>query len=200
MAKGITLTPEEQLERRCEIKTTALELFAEKGFRKTSMREISEALGMGKSSLYDFFASKDEIVVFAFEQAMSEVIERAENISLSDLSPDEVLRKIMRSNLSYIKENKHLIGWLNAEASYLEEPYKERLHDVRHKYQSIIQGVIDKGISLELFRETQSLLATRLLINTMLSIAYTSRPTGTLEEMLEEAINIFLYGVTNTNK
>ena len=51
MAKGTILTPEQQLERRREIKNTTLQLFAKKGFRKTSMREISKALGMGKSSI-----------------------------------------------------------------------------------------------------------------------------------------------------
>lgn len=191
MAKGTILTPEQQLERRREIKNTTLQLFAKKGFRKTSMREISKALGMGKSSIYDFFESKDEIVVFAFEETMVAVVEKTKKISASDLPPDESLREIMRNDLAYTKENKHLIGWLNAEVIHLEKPYQKRLHDVRHQYQSIIQAVIDKGINLGLFRETNSLLATKLLINSMISIAYTSRLTGTMEEMLEEAMNIF---------
>lgn len=197
MTKGIMLTPEQQMERRHEIKNAALQIFKEKGFQKTSMREISEAVGMGKSTLYDFFDSKDEIIVFAYEEAMRTIIEKTKEIVASEPSLEQCLRIIMRNNLTYTLENKHLIGWLNTEASYLEESYQKRLHEIRYSYQDIIQSVVEKGITDRLIRKTDPALATRLLINSILSIAYTSRPSGSLEEMLEEAVNIFLYGVHN---
>lgn len=198
MAKGIMLTPEQQIERRCEIKNVALQLFKEKGFQKTSMREISEVVGMGKSSLYDFFDSKDEIIVFAYEEAMRTIIEKTKEIVASEPSLEQCLRNIMRNNLVYTKENNHFIGWLNTEASYLNEAYQKRFNEIRYSYQDIVQSVIEKGTAEGLFRKTNPALAARLLINAMLSIAYTSRPSGTLEEMLEEAVNIFLYGITDT--
>jgi len=192
------LTPEQQIERRCEIKNVALQLFKEKGFQKTSMREISEVVGMGKSSLYDFFDSKDEIIVFAYEEAMRTIIEKTKEIVASEPSLEQCLRNIMRNNLVYTKENNHFIGWLNTEASYLNEAYQKRFNEIRYSYQDIVQSVIEKGTAEGLFRKTNPALAARLLINAMLSIAYTSRPSGTLEEMLEEAVNIFLYGITDT--
>ena len=60
MAKGLTLTKEQILQRQNEIASIALSFFNKKGFQKTSMREIAEAAAMGKSSLYDFFTAKDE--------------------------------------------------------------------------------------------------------------------------------------------
>lgn len=195
MPKGITLTPEQQLERRHEITSVALRLFEEKGFQKTSMREISEAVGMGKSSLYDFFTSKDEIVVFAYEETMNTAIAVTEKIVASEPSPELRLRAIMRNNLTYTRQHKHLIVWLNAEARYLDKVYQNRLHEVRHSYQDIVQSVIETGIKEGVFRKTDPALAARLLINSMLSIAYTSRPSGSLEEMLDETVNIFLYGI-----
>jgi AcrR family transcriptional regulator len=41
----------------------ALELFIEKGFDKTSLREIAEELGFSKAALYYHFASKDDILL-----------------------------------------------------------------------------------------------------------------------------------------
>lgn len=41
----------------------ALDLFIEKGFDKTSLREIAEHLGFSKAALYYHFASKDEILL-----------------------------------------------------------------------------------------------------------------------------------------
>ena len=68
MPKGIMLTPEQQAGRREEIVDIALRLIAEHGFQKTSMREIAVLANMGKSSLYDFFKTKDEIVIYAIEK------------------------------------------------------------------------------------------------------------------------------------
>src|SRR4051794_39683240 len=48
--------------RRAEIAAAALGLFAEKGYAATSMREISEQLGITKAALYYHYSSKEEIV------------------------------------------------------------------------------------------------------------------------------------------
>ena len=41
----------------------ALDLFTEKGFDGTSLREIAEKLGVTKAALYYHFASKDDILM-----------------------------------------------------------------------------------------------------------------------------------------
>src|SRR5271155_1374516 len=41
----------------------ALDLFIDKGFDKTSLREIAEQLGFSKAALYYHFASKDDILL-----------------------------------------------------------------------------------------------------------------------------------------
>ena len=76
MPKGIMLTPEQQEERREEIISVAMQLIEKNGFQKTSMREIAILANMGKSSLYDFFKTKDEIVVYAVEIGRASCRER----------------------------------------------------------------------------------------------------------------------------
>jgi AcrR family transcriptional regulator len=44
------------------IQAIALELFAEQGYEKTSLREIAERLGVTKAALYYHFKSKEDIV------------------------------------------------------------------------------------------------------------------------------------------
>jgi len=48
-------------EYRTRIILTASKIFSHYGFRKTTMEEISRALKKGKSSIYYYFASKEEI-------------------------------------------------------------------------------------------------------------------------------------------
>ena len=66
MPKGIPLTEEEQANRRHEIFHKVVHVFAKKGFHETSMREIAASAGLGKSTLYDYFKTKDEILLYFF--------------------------------------------------------------------------------------------------------------------------------------
>ncbi|GAA3893733.1 TetR family transcriptional regulator [Streptomyces lacrimifluminis] len=52
---------------RQRIQDVALELFAEQGYEKTSLREIAEHLDVTKAALYYHFKTKEEIIVSLFE-------------------------------------------------------------------------------------------------------------------------------------
>ena len=93
MPKGIPLTEEEQQRRRKEIFDTTVHLFLKKGFKETSMRQISEAAGVGKSTLYDYFKSKDEILVSYFEDAIHELAEGAKEIVAQDMPISEKIKR-----------------------------------------------------------------------------------------------------------
>jgi len=52
---------------RHRIQMVAMELFAEQGYEKTSLREIADRLGVTKAALYYHFKTKEEIVVALFD-------------------------------------------------------------------------------------------------------------------------------------
>ncbi|WP_406095652.1 TetR/AcrR family transcriptional regulator [Streptomyces sp. NBC_01013] len=52
---------------RQRIQDVALELFAEQGYEKTSLREIAEQLDVTKAALYYHFKTKEDILVGIFE-------------------------------------------------------------------------------------------------------------------------------------
>jgi hypothetical protein len=54
---------------------------------------------------------------------------------------------------------------------------------------------VEQGISEGAFRPVNSLLATHMLIMTIMPAAFTSRPSGTPYEMLDQALDLFLRGV-----
>ena len=195
MPRGILLTPDQQEERREEIVGAALELISEKGFQKTSMREIAVLANMGKSSLYDFFKTKDEIVVYAVEKKIEETMQTVNKIIADESSPEQRLRKIMQNHLFVPKQYKTVLMWLQTESEYLEQSYRNRLKVARYAYQDKIKSVIENGVTAGIFRKTDTDLLARLLINSMLSIVYTSRPSASLEKMLNETMHIFLHGV-----
>ncbi|AYN40082.1 TetR/AcrR family transcriptional regulator [Streptomyces dangxiongensis] len=67
---GVTMDGTKQQRRgntRQRIQDVALELFAEQGYEKTSLREIAERLDVTKAALYYHFKTKEEITVSLFE-------------------------------------------------------------------------------------------------------------------------------------
>jgi AcrR family transcriptional regulator len=64
---------ERRSDTRERIQAAALDLFAEQGYEKTSLREIAERLGVTKAALYYHFNSKEDIVVSLFDGLLAEV-------------------------------------------------------------------------------------------------------------------------------
>ena len=63
---------------RQRIQDVALELFAEQGYEKTSLREIAERLNVTKAALYYHFKTKEEIIVSLFEDLTKPIEELIE--------------------------------------------------------------------------------------------------------------------------
>jgi AcrR family transcriptional regulator len=58
-----------------QIRTVALEMFAERGYDGTSLREIAERLGITKAAVYYHFKTKEDILVSLLTDFMGQVDE-----------------------------------------------------------------------------------------------------------------------------
>src|SRR3979411_752407 len=59
-------------ETRNAIRDVAIELFAQHGYQKTSLREIAERLGMTKAALYYHYPSKQALLLAIIEPLIAE--------------------------------------------------------------------------------------------------------------------------------
>jgi AcrR family transcriptional regulator len=195
MPKGTPLTPQDVDSRRRAIFEAAAQLFLAKGFAGSSMREIAAAAGVGKSTLYDYYQTKDDILLFVVETTSGEVTQEAQAIAALPLPPDERLRRIIAMELDYLQANRNLLGRLGSDVQSLGPAGQARLQALRYAYQDTVRRVVQEGIDSGCFRPVDALLAARLLINSLLSVLYTSRPTGSNDEMLEQTLTILLEGL-----
>lgn len=62
---------ERRTDTRQQIRVVAMELFAEQGYDKTSLREIAERLGVTKAAVYYHFRTKEEIVASLFDDQLA---------------------------------------------------------------------------------------------------------------------------------
>lgn len=159
------------------------------------MQEIANAAGLGKSTLYDYFQTKDEILVYFFEDQWNDVIEEAQKIAVQNCSADVRLRKITEAYLESLQANKSLFLKLSVESQRLKLESQRQIQDRRHAYQDMVRALIEEGIREGVFRRVNSLLAARLLVGNVGLLLYGSRLTGTPQEMLRETLDIFFQGI-----
>ena len=58
-----------------QIRTVALEMFAERGYAGTSLREIAERLGVTKAAVYYHFSTKEDILASLMEDFLAQLDE-----------------------------------------------------------------------------------------------------------------------------
>jgi len=195
MPKGIPLTEEELAKRRHEIFHRVVNVFLKKGFQETSMREIAESAGLGKSTLYDYFKTKDEILLYFFEDHLGDLAEEAQEIAVQNSAADKRLRQIMEKYIENLQANKNLFMKLSLESQRLRLESQKQIQEKRHAYQDLIRTLIDEGIREGVFRKVNSLLAARLLISAMAPVIFGSRFTGSPQEMMKDTLDIFFKGI-----
>jgi AcrR family transcriptional regulator len=89
-------TDERRTDTREHIRRLALELFAERGYDATSLREIAERLGITKAAVYYHFKTKEEILtslVNDFFAEVDELVSWAQQQPASAATREQVLRR-----------------------------------------------------------------------------------------------------------
>ena len=120
---SLKLAKEEQLKE--EVIKSAQILFHQFGFYKTTMEDIAKSMGRGKSTLYQHFKSKEEVLEVVIMKEIDEVIEKTNqacekaitaedklitffSFSLKELKNKMILYKIMSGDKveNYVKDEK----------------------------------------------------------------------------------------------
>lgn len=101
------------MDKREEIIQSAIHFFSKKRFQATSVQEIAEYCGISKATLYNFFESKEEILIQVIDVSIERIIHNTMNVNLdSSLSPKEKLIKKIDMQFGVIVENKNFIRML----------------------------------------------------------------------------------------
>jgi AcrR family transcriptional regulator len=120
---------------RSRLRQLALEMFAEQGYEKTSLREIAERLGVTKAALYYYFKSKEDIVRSLIEDyvaELDELIDWAKNQPRTADTRAEIVRRYLHivangtAVFRMLHQNQAAVSGL-ASAKERGELFKERM-------------------------------------------------------------------------
>ncbi|MEU2772782.1 TetR/AcrR family transcriptional regulator [Streptomyces sp. NPDC007162] len=135
---GVTMDGTKQQRRgntRQRIQDVALELFAEQGYEKTSLREIAERLDVTKAALYYHFKTKEEILVGVFEdltQPISDLIEWGKDQPHTLETKQEIVRRYSKALgdaeplFRFMQENQATVRELR-----IGDTFKDRMRGLR---------------------------------------------------------------------
>lgn len=195
MPKGIPLTDESLHEKRLAIAHAAAGLIFQKGYNETSMNQIARKMGIGKSTIYDYFSSKDKIILLLLDEPLGEVRFRAEEIETEAGSAAERLFRILEMHLDVLLRDKAFIFKLSFEFQRLPLDVQARHETKRQAYQDLLIRLVEGGIKDGSFRPVDSDIAVKIMLSTLSSVILTARPNGTPLEMLKGGLDLIFKGL-----
>jgi AcrR family transcriptional regulator len=127
-AEGSSGDPEKST--RDRILDIALQLFIDKGFDKTSLREIADQLGFSKAAIYYHFASKEDILMALHLRLHEFGREALDTLGQSPVSPASWAALLDRL-IDQMLEHRSLFLFHERNQAALEHLHKER-HEADH--------------------------------------------------------------------
>lgn len=175
-AKGIA--------KREEILTTALDLVASQGFRRTSIKDIADAVGLTQAGLLHYFDSKDELWV--------EILRRRDEVDLAQdwhaEDPGALLSAIVRHNAEVPGLVQMFVNLSAAAATDAEHPahdyFRERYASSRRTFTDDFRRMQDDG-RLRADVDPEQLASVLLAISDGMQIQWLYDPSRDMAEHVE---------------
>lgn len=150
--------------KREQILEAALTVFTRQGINDFRMIEIAEAANVGKGTLYEYFPSKDDLIVGCFSLFMSRFNEHV-TFQLSDVTnPIEKIRKLISASFEFCLSDRALFDTIFDfyAAGIPRRDGKTLLTELTPMYRDMIDWVstvIDEGVALGHFKPTDTKVA-----------------------------------------
>jgi AcrR family transcriptional regulator len=184
---------------RIHIVGVARRIFTRYGFRKATMEEIASTSQMGKSSIYYYFKSKEEIfrAVVEFEARMLK--ERLSRIISKNNSPPERLKAYILFRLHHVRTLENFYAALNEETL----SHMNFILDIRRNFeieeQLLVGEILEDGMKQGVFQLSSSKIGA-IAISTMmkgleLPLLLDEAHKTDREELMEDLIRVLLYGI-----
>ena len=190
--------------RREEIIAAAGRAFLAKGYRATSFRDIADAVGVDRASLYYYFESKHELFRAATSVAVLRNVAEAEAIAASAQPPAAKLTEIVQRLLaSYTdRDYPYMFIFLQEDVNGISESsddeWAQEMNDYNRRYEGAVTTVIAEGAERGDFVLSG---APHVLTKTVIGMAnwlqhwYRADGALTAAEIADVFASTFLYGV-----
>ncbi len=134
-----------------EVKTAILEaakkVFQKWGVNKTTMEDIAREAGKGKSTLYYYYKSKDEIFEYLAINEISNIIQKARILVANEKTAKDKLKKYIVETLNQMKNTISIYPLVKGEIKGNKVFIEKLRNQIDVMEESIIQEILKEGIA-----------------------------------------------------
>ncbi|MBR07908.1 MAG: TetR family transcriptional regulator [Rickettsiales bacterium] len=180
------------------ILNSAKTIFARYGFKKTTMDEIAQAARKGKSSIYHYFKSKEDIFKAIVEKEADELSAAIAKAINAETTSEKKIRAYVLARMKGINNLTNLYSALKDE--YLE--HYSFIENVRVKYDTeevnTIKGMLKTGVEDGQFKIEDINLTAFALVTALKGLEYPlfiKNNNAKTEKRFEGLLNVLFYGI-----
>ena len=134
VTSGTTDAPRKRLsraERERQILAVAEEVFATRGYQAASMDDIADRVGLSKPMLYEYFGSKDGLLLACLERAKRELLDSTAAAANDADDAEQLLHDCLLAFFRFSDEHKQAWALLRNEPAVLSVPVNSELESIR---------------------------------------------------------------------
>src|SRR5215468_5146288 len=109
------------MSRRAELLALAARMFAERGLRATTVRDIADAAGILSGSLYHHFDSKEQMVDEILQGFLDSLFGRYREIVAAKMNPRDTFEAIVVASFEALDAHHAAVAIYQAEARHLAD-------------------------------------------------------------------------------
>ncbi len=145
MKQTATATTKKSEETRARILEAALALFRQRGFEKTTMRDIAQKSAVALGAAYYYFDSKDALVMGFYERAQRDLDPLLEDALAKAQGLEERLRAAIDVKFHYFAPNRKLLGALSAhiDPQHPLSPFSEETRAIRERDIAFLAAAVE---------------------------------------------------------
>ena len=170
------------LSRKEQVIRRAAELFREKGYVASSMRDLAQKMGIEAASLYSHIRSKEEILQNLCFDMASEFRKSLEEVEKQNISASEKLRKGIIGHVQVMARDLTASAVFMNEHRHLSQPYLRDFLLLRINYINRFKAIIEAGMKSGEFKSNiDKKLAVMTLFSSLNWMPQWYDPVGRIE-------------------
>lgn len=185
-------------ETRTALFEAALVEFAAHGFRDTTHADLAAAVGIGRTTFYEYFESAEDLLVQLVEDRLPVVVADIVAAIPQEASPVDRLRELGIRTVEFVGLD-HLGLILHTEAMQATEESQRRIAAAHSGLVGAFAGVYAAGVAAGAFRDLPERIAGQLMFQTVMgagrSIMDSPDPKQHVHEIAEIAIDFLIRGL-----